>query len=53
MLKNASPKISNFFSQIFTIYYDFAMNFMEIKIKDVQPIFRRKSICGTYTAHHE
>ena len=42
-----------FFFEILTIFHDFAMNIMGIKTKNAQSIFRKKSIYGTYTAHHE
>ena len=51
--KSASPKISKKKFEIFTNFHDFAMNIMGIKTKNAKSCFQKKSIYGTYTAHHE
>ena len=53
MLKMGIARNFKFFFEIFKFYYDFAMNIMGIKTKNAQSIFRKKSIYGTYPAHHE
>ena len=53
MLKKGIAQNFKIFSEIFTIFHDFAMNIMGIKTKNAQSIFRKKSIYGTYPAHHE
>ena len=53
MLKKCIAQNFKILFEIFKFYYDFSMNIMKIKMKNVQSIFRKKNTYGTYTAHHE
>ena len=53
MLKKCIAQNFKIFFEIFTIYHDFTMNIIGIKMQDAQTIFRKKSFYGTYTAHNE
>ena len=44
MLKKCIAQKFKFFFEIFTIFYDFAMNIMGIKTKNAQSIFRKKKV---------
>ena len=42
MLKKGITQNFKFFFEIFTFFYDFAMNIMGIKTKNARSIFRKK-----------